>query len=175
MAAGIKVFISSIIEDYKEQRRAAREALEMLSKQKGFRNLNIQPIMVEKDYPALDKSPQKACLEGVENCQIFLGIYGRKYGSIMESSGWSASHEEYERARELIKVCLIFTEKVSDLEPRQEEFMKEVEGWVTGSFRASFGNLEGLILAIENAFRNLKDEKLLARLLPPTAKARILI
>ena len=76
-----KVFISSVITGFEAQRAAARSAVE---------SLRLQPIMAERDFGAKPYTSQEACLDGVRQCDIYLGIFGTRYGFVT-ASGKSVS------------------------------------------------------------------------------------
>ena len=83
------IFISSVIREFDEYRRATRRAIESLG----------HTALVAEDFPATAKSPQRACLEGVRRANILVLLLGERYGAIQES-GLSATHEEYRAIRE---------------------------------------------------------------------------
>ncbi len=62
----MKVFVSSVMEGFAEERKTARSAVESLS---------MEPVMAE-DFSAKPFSPQEACLEGVRTSDIYVGILG---------------------------------------------------------------------------------------------------
>lgn len=133
----IKVFISSVIEGYKDHRDAVEEAIIELNKDQGF---NFEVIRMESNkYPAVNKSPQKSCLDSVKECDIYLGIYPRNnYGWKESPVGISPTHEEFRQAVKDNKCCLILVENSKETDPRQEEFLKEVGEWVSGYFMNKF-------------------------------------
>ena len=63
-------------------------------------------------------------------------LLASRYGHVQES-GLSATHEEYRDARETRPV-IVFIEAGIDPEPRQSDFIKEVQGWERGHFTAEF-------------------------------------
>ena len=99
------VFISSVSEGYQSIRQAAREAI---TKAGG------KPIGFE-DFPALDKTSRNACLDGVRDCDVYLSIFGARYGFIAPS-GFSATEEEFNEAFQIGKRRLIFVEEVAERE-----------------------------------------------------------
>jgi len=110
-----KVFISSVIGGYDDRRGAAEEATVELNRDKGF---NFEAIRTESNrHPAEDKSSQKVCLDGVEECDIYLGIYPKNnYGWDESPVGVSPTHEEFRKARECGKLCLIFEFEFGELD-----------------------------------------------------------
>ena len=132
-----KVFISSVISGYGDRRDTAEEATIELNRDKGF---NFEAIRTESSkHPAEDKSSQKVCLDGVRECDIYLGIYPKNnYGWGESPVDISPTHEEFRKAREYGKQCLIFVENTNEIDPRQSEFLKEVGDYVEGRFWNEF-------------------------------------
>jgi len=68
----IKVFISSIISGYIDRRDAAEDAITELNRDECF---NFNAIRIEANkHPAENKSPQKACLDGVKEVIFILAF-----------------------------------------------------------------------------------------------------
>lgn len=128
----MKVFISSVVGDFKHFRAAAAEAIETL----GHR------VLRSEDFPALAGTPQQACLAAVRDADVVALLLGERYGPVQES-GLSATHEEYREAREL-KPVLVFIEDGITPDPAQQGFMDEVEAWATGHVRGVFDTPEDL-------------------------------
>lgn len=128
----MKIFISSVARGFEAFRHAAAGGVEILGH---------QAIRAE-DFGASAKSPQQACLAGVRDADTVILILGSRYGDI-QASGLSATHEEYREARDTRPV-LVFIQQGVDPEPRQEEFIREVQGWEQGHFTAEFKDAEGL-------------------------------
>ncbi|RJQ18907.1 MAG: DUF4062 domain-containing protein [Nitrospiraceae bacterium] len=67
-----KVFISSVITDFEEYRKAAGKAVEIMGD---------RPVMSE-DFGARPYSPEKVCVTEVETSDIYLVLLGEKYGFV---------------------------------------------------------------------------------------------
>lgn len=150
----IKVFISSIIKGYEDRRDAAEDAILCSNRDEGF---NFEVIRAE-NFPAQGKkSPQRACLDGVNGSDIYLGIYGESYGWINPMSNKSPTEEEFDEAREdkNRQHIFAFVEETESKEPRQLEFLKKVEDYVEGRFRKKFANIDALKYEVARALRNL--------------------
>ena len=128
----MKVFISSLITGFEPLRAAARAAVKALGH---------EPVMAE-DFPAQANSSQIACLSGVRQSDLVVLVLVGRYGSQLPS-GISATHEEYQAAREA-KPILLFVQEGVDREPRQESFLREVQDWQAGLFREGFSTAEEL-------------------------------
>lgn len=132
----MKVFISSVINDYAQFRDAAADAV---------RVLGHQAIRAE-DFPADPNAPQQVCLKGVREADVVLLLMGGRYGYVAPS-GLSATHEEYREAKER-KPILVFVESAASREPEQQVFVDEVQSYVAGHFRVTFATEQELKDAI---------------------------
>lgn len=122
----MKVFLSSLISGFEELRDTADS---------GARTLGHGVIRAE-DFGASPVSPQVACLAGVRDADVVVLILGSRYGEV-QSSGLSATHEEYREARDTRPVIVLIEEDI-DPEPAQAAFIREVQGWERGHFTATF-------------------------------------
>jgi hypothetical protein len=143
-------------------RAAAREAITTLSH---------EPIMAE-DFGALPHSPQVACLDGVRQAGLVVLILGARYGA-KQASGLSATHEEFQEARDRCPVLVFVQEGISP-EPEQAAFLIEVEAWKSGLMRESFSSSTDLQAKVTRSIHRLElatatapfdGEKVLARAL----------
>jgi len=135
----MKVFISSVIGNFGAFRTAAQDSVETLGHQ----------ILRAEDFPAGVGTPQQACLAGVRDADLVLLLLGDKYGEV-QTSGLSATHEEYREAKERVPV-LVFVQSSDTREPAQQGFLDEVEAWTTGHFRAAFSDVNELAKAVTRA------------------------
>jgi len=94
-----------------------------------------------EDYCASDDRPLARCLHDVEKCDLFIGLYGRRYGFVPHEQNSNPNQEsitvlEFRRAVFLGKPRLLFVldesaaryspEESDDNESRQAAFLKEV-------------------------------------------------
>lgn len=138
----MKIFISSLIVGMEELRAAARDAVTTLRHDR---------IMAE-DIGAQPRSPQVACLAGVRQSDLVLLILGNRYGT-EQPSGISATHEEYREAKGR-KPVIAFVQRGVEPDTRQEEFIREVQGWETGLFLGTFSTAKDLGTAIIRALHD---------------------
>lgn len=129
----MKIFISSLISGFESMRAAAKSAVVAL---------RHEPVMAE-DFPAQPNSPQIACLQGVRSADVVVLILGDRYGSVQGTSNVSPTHEEFLEARD-IRPVFVFVQEGVTREPRQSEFITEVQGWQHGYFRGGFTTPEQL-------------------------------
>ncbi|HKZ40073.1 MAG TPA: DUF4062 domain-containing protein, partial [Candidatus Hodarchaeales archaeon] len=87
----MKVFISSTYKDLIDYRTAAIEAVEGTS---------YQAVKMEV-FGARSNEPIKACLEEIEQSDLFIGIYAHRYGYVSDGSEISITEMEYLHAKTL--------------------------------------------------------------------------
>ncbi|SFW74545.1 DUF4062 domain-containing protein [Luteibacter sp. UNCMF366Tsu5.1] len=121
-----RIFISSLISGMEAVRDAARQAV---------LDLGFEPVMAE-DFEAQPNTPQVACLTGLRTADAVLLLLGDRYGEV-QPSGRSATHEEFEEARDRKPVIPLLM-KANHREPSQSAFIEEVGRWETGLFRNEF-------------------------------------
>lgn len=139
-----RVFISSVMRDFAPERNAAKEAITRLRQ---------QPVMAE-DFGAQPVSSQTACLEGVRSSDIYVGIYGERYGYVAPSSGLGATEEEFQEARRRGMPILCF-EKMGPKEFAQADFLQKVKAYETGYSFAFFDSADELKMLIVQALHDV--------------------
>jgi hypothetical protein len=97
----LDVFISSDIPEFRALRRELAEAVNRIP--------FLKSIPMERRGAAPDKV-REVSLEGVRNCDIFIGILGKKYSDI--------TAEEYEEAVKHHKLPLIYVKRVAERDSR---------------------------------------------------------
>ena len=122
----MKVFVSSVILGFEAEREAAA---------RGACTLDHEVKRAE-DFNATSASPQATCLAGVRWADAVVLLLGRRYGDV-QSSGLSATHEEYREARNRCDV-LAFIQTGIEREAKQDAFVKEVQDYTQGIFTRGF-------------------------------------
>ncbi len=95
------IYISSTFIDLREYRAKVIETLTQL----GHKVYNME------NYVAEDKIPLDKCLDDIEQCNIYLGIYGWRYGFIPNTDNpekLSITEQEYLHAKHNNITCLLF-------------------------------------------------------------------
>lgn len=122
----LKVFISSTQTDLTVERDTAQAIVESL----GHLCLRAETF----DSPG--KSPQEVCQEMARECDVYLGIFGKRYGFEVPDLGISATEMEYREARKQNpEKILIYVKDADDPEPEQARFLSEVQDFSAGYFR----------------------------------------
>lgn len=119
----IKVFISSVQKELEDERLS----LQILLTTDPFLSEHCVPILYEY-YPSPLKPQSKGYLELLSNCQLYLGIIGKKYGNVVEDD-LSATHSEYEKAQDMDFPTLIAIKgkNATEREDKTKEFIKEIK------------------------------------------------
>lgn len=119
----MKVFVSSVIRGYEHYREVARNAIPLVGS---------VPVMAEYDFGAKPVSPREACLEGVRESDVYIGLFGEHYGYITDEEK-SATEEEFEEARRRGLKILIFEERIGK-ETKQQRLLSKIKGYEEGYF-----------------------------------------
>ena len=69
-------------------------------------------VFLFENLPANERNPQNNYLNKVEECSIYIGLFGKTYG-IENDDGLSATEHEYNYATELEKDRLIYLKKLT--------------------------------------------------------------
>ena len=122
-----RVFISSVMHELAEERKAVAQAV---------RSLGAAPIWFE-EFGARDADAEDAYLGEVRSSTIYIGILGHGYGKVLKPSRLSATHAEYRTAeREGLRVC-VWTAAAADWLGDQQTFIDEIRTFhVTNSFES---------------------------------------
>jgi hypothetical protein len=118
----IRVFISSTMKDLQPERDAVERALS---------SLDLETVRAET-IGSQSVSPFEVSRTMAQECDIYLGLYGGRYGAIVPGDGRSITEIEYQTARERGKPILIYRKKDVVAEPQQAEFLKFVGDMLAG-------------------------------------------
>lgn len=126
------VFLSSVMGELVEERRALASALEA----SGF------TVRWFEEFGGRDDNAEEAYLSEVRAASLYLGLLGDSYGSMLASdpyAGYSATHAEYLEARARGKRISFWERKPAERrEGHARSFLTEVQLFqVTGSFSGS--------------------------------------
>jgi len=94
----MKVFLSSTYLDLIEYRKEAAEALARLG----------HHVIGMETFNARTEDPTKASLREVEECELFVGIYAHRYGTLISSSKISVTEQEFDHAVKTSKEIFAF-------------------------------------------------------------------
>lgn len=120
----ITIYISSTYEDLKDYRTAVCAAL---------RSVRHYRIIAMEDYVATDQRPVDKCLDDVAKSDIYVGIFGFRYGYIPpvahnNPEGLSITELEYQHAKKLSIPDLVFVSDLNADIPREFDDSRTGEG-----------------------------------------------
>jgi Domain of unknown function (DUF4062) len=140
MAVKPRVFVSSVVEGFREYRQAARE---------GIVAAGGEPVLVNEDFPALAASSRNVCLDAVDSCDVYVVIVGER-GGWTTPSGKLVVEEEYERARERRLPVLVFVQR-GTRDADAARLLGRLSDYVTAMFRREFSTPDELREEVERA------------------------
>ena len=148
----IRVFISSVQSEFSEERAMLSHYIRtdvLLGK-------FFEPFIFE-EVPANEASPQQVFLREVEMSDIYLGLYGNKYG-YEDVEGISPTEREYDLAAEMHKTRLIFIKSIGEetRHPKESALIQKVERDIV---RKTFVDIDGLRTSVYAALVRYLEEK----------------
>lgn len=148
----IRVFISSVQSEFEAERAMLGEYI----RRDALLGKFFETFLFE-DVPANEASPQQVYLGEVEMSDIYLGLFGNKYG-YEDAEGISPTEREYDRASELHKTRLIFIKSLDEdnRHPKESTLIKKVERDIV---RKTFVDLEGLRTSVYASLVRYLEEK----------------
>ncbi|MBK9927299.1 MAG: DUF4062 domain-containing protein [Anaerolineales bacterium] len=94
----MKVFLSSTYLDLTEHRKAVVNALRTMGEK-------VEHMEI---FGALDKEPTKASLEELDKCDVLVGVYAYRYGTVPKGTKTSVTEQEYLHAEKKKLPILVF-------------------------------------------------------------------
>jgi len=150
-----KIFISSVQLEFQEERMALHAYLNADPLLGKF----FEPFLFEL-FPASDQSAQMLYLKEVEQCDIYLGLFGKSYG-YQNADGISPTEMEFDHASLHNKTRLIFltTDDSSKREAKEQALIKKAEHFVV---RKKFSHIDDLKATVYAALvRYLIDKEVI--------------
>ena len=135
-----RVFVSSVVEGFREVRQAARE---------GIATAGGEPVLVNEDFPALAASSRNVCLDAVDGSDVYLVIVGER-GGWTTPSGKLVVEEEYEHARQRRLPVLVFVQR-GTRDADAARLLGTLSDYVTAMFRREFSTPDELRQEVERA------------------------
>lgn len=121
---GQRVFVSSVIDGYRDMREAVVEAIE---------EVGAEPVIFER-FGGRDADPNQSYLDEVSSCDVYIGLLGARYGRLLPSR-FSATHEEFRHAEGQGLRLAVWAQRDVDREGQQQSFLHDVQTFnVTGEF-----------------------------------------
>jgi len=138
-ATEYKIFISGVQKELTAERREVKEFITHDPLLSRF----ISAVFLFEDIPAKDRKPDDIYLGEVEQCDIYLAIFGNKYGWKKEG-GKSPTELEFEHATQTHRERLVFI-KGRDDKAREPDMAKLVRRAGRQVTRRRFSDTPGLI------------------------------
>jgi len=152
-----KVFISSVQSEFAVERQLLFEYLTT----DALLGIYFEPFIFEM-IPALNASPATVFLNEVENSDIYLGIFGEKYG-FEDTEGVSPTEREFDAAALHSKVRLVYVKYADKREQKEALLINKAESVVV---RKGFTTPEQLRTAVYASLVNYLVENEFIRTTP---------
>ena len=152
-----KVFISSVQSEFAEERQVLFDYLTSDALLGNF----FEPFIFE-NVPALSVHPTAVFLKEVENCDIYLGIFGQQYG-YEDSEGISPTEREFDAATKENKTRLVYVKQTEKRHPKEDLLIRKAENVIV---RRSFDTSEQLKTAVYASLINYLIENEIIRTTP---------
>lgn len=120
-----RVFISSVMQEFKDDRHAIKHALERI----GFE------VWLAETEPTMGATPRHVCMEYARTCDVFVGILGKQYGYVIPQEDISPTELEFREARSATQSKMLIYVRDCEPEPRQALFIQEMTDFNSGFFR----------------------------------------
>src|SRR3989338_1254001 len=157
MVKKYKVFISGIQKELREERRVVKDFI--------LKNVLLSEyfaVFLFEDAPARSKSTEKAYLEEVRKCDIYIGLLGQKYGSAGKGKV-SPTEAEFREAKVKHKEILIYIKGQNTVDKEREigiqKIIKEIKNSKLGYSYRRFESVSELTdLVYESLIAFLKEK-----------------
>ncbi|MDR1544704.1 MAG: DUF4062 domain-containing protein [Prevotellaceae bacterium] len=134
-----RVFISSVQSEFVEERQILNDYLTTDALLGRF----FEPFIFE-NVPALNASAVTVFLNEVEQCDIYLGIFGEKYG-FEDADGISPTEREFDFATQKDKIRFVYVKQSENRNKKENLLIKKAENVIV---RRSFATPEQLKTAV---------------------------
>jgi len=153
-----RIFISSVQREFAKERKALASYIRkdaILGK--------FFEVFLFEEVPAQERKADGVYLAEVDDCDIYLGIFGHTYGNV-DSRGVSATEREYRRAAAKHKYRICFVAKsAGETDQREAAFISRVNDDVV---RKGFVGYDDLRTAVYAALAMHLEDKGLINVLP---------
>ncbi|GAA1943791.1 ATP-binding protein [Microbacterium deminutum] len=154
----IRVFVSSTLRELADERRAARAAIE---------RMRLAPVMFE--LGARPHPPRELYRSYLEQSDVFVGIYGERYGWIAPGEEVSGLEDEYLLAPATMPK-LIYIKEAENREDRLNNLIDRIRGDDTASY-VSFATAEELAERVAGDLATMLAERFEGSRAPEEADA----
>ncbi len=116
----MKIFLSSTFLDLMQIREAAIHFLNGLV---GYTKDKTGEIVAMESFAATERTCKEECLTQLSDCNLVIGIYGKRYGTIDPETGLSMTELEFNYAIEHHIPLLAFVQINDDRDAREADFI----------------------------------------------------
>jgi predicted HTH transcriptional regulator len=136
-----RIFVSSVQKELAVERRAVHDFVEGDALLRRFFD-----VFLFEDLPASGQRPDELYLSEIDQCAVYIGLFGNQYG-YEDKAGISPTEAEFDRATAAGKERLIFVKGSDDLSrhPKMQALIKKASGQLN---RRRFGCIEELTAQI---------------------------
>ena len=113
-----RIFISSVQSEFARERKSLAKYIREDALLGDFFD-----VFLFEEQPAKNRTAKSVFLEEVAACDVYLGLFGSKYGS-RDEDGVSPTEREYDRATELHKTRLAFVKNVTRRDKWEDAFVR---------------------------------------------------
>ncbi len=136
----LRIFISSVQGEFRDERAALRDYIHDDPLMRRFFD-----VFLFEDVPASDQRPQRLYLDEVERCDIYVGLFGKDYGS-EDADGVSPTEREFDHATAVGVHRLVFLKRVGgERDPKMRTLVDKAEA---GLIRKRFGTVTELVAGL---------------------------
>src|SRR3990172_2535811 len=118
----MKIFVSSTWDDLAEYRACVLRGIDRLRHQG-----DVVEWLGTEAFSAADQTPLDECLAFVNQADVYVGIFGVRYGSKPQGSDISFTEAEFRRAAERKIPCLLFLIDEENARVRPADFERAPE------------------------------------------------
>ncbi len=158
------LFVSSVQKELEPERRAIKNFVQNDPLLRRFFD-----VFLFEDLPARDRRSDDVYLEEVENCDLYVGVFGNEYGS-EDVKGISPTEREFDLATAKGKCRLIFV-KGADDKARHPKMLKLIRKAGTQLIRRRIADANDLTAALYAALVDYMEQSGDLRTLPFDASA----
>jgi len=148
-ARGKRVFVSSTMDDLQDERAAAADTVE---------EVGAEPVLFER-FGARSEDSRQAYKAEVRRSDIYLGILAQSYG-VKQSSGYSATHAEYEEAKAHHKEILFFLDDTLSSSERDGHLNRWLQELYQQHVLAKYEGIDDLKGHIRTSLRQLAQKQI---------------
>jgi len=150
----LRVFISSVQSEFAEERRNLRDFIRSDATLSRYFD-----VFLFEDQPAQTRSPTDLYLDEVERCNVYVGLFGVRYG-YEDAEGVSPTEREYDRAVQHRKHRLVFVRETDEeRHPKEDKLIGRAEAAVV---RRRFVGFPDLAVSLRvSLMKVLEDERIL--------------